>query len=395
MRLLLLVLTSLVVAEIRKPDNGELISNEFIVVLRPNVTAADHIRLLGLVESDAAVRFTYDKVLNGYAVRMSEYSMEKLSTHPDILYVEQSQIVRPTQSCQRGSPNPPAGLWGISRVSYPDIRRPPEPVRYHGSAQAADIYLCDTGINYDHVDFGGRARFAYDATGEGPNDGNGHGSHCAGIAAGTQFGVAKTARIFDVKVLSRRSGGPGTGEVIAGLNFVAGQTGRRVASLSLGFGFSAALNTAVTNLVANSPDVLAIVASGNSNANACNLSPAGAARAITVNSLNQDDRRSAFSNWGSCTHIFAPGEQILSAWLGSTTATSTITVGTSTAAPHVTGVVADLWGRYPQETNEQIRARLHANAIRDRIPNPGTDTPNLIAQTECTAQQHAAQLGQH
>jgi subtilisin family serine protease len=365
--------------KILKSLDAELIENEFIVVLKANATKADresHIALLG----DAKVLYTYDNVFTGYAVQANEHTVERISEHPDVEYVEQNAVVRAYQTCTHGTPNPPAGLWGLSRVSYPAIQNPVAPVRYSLST-GADIYILDTGLNYPHVDFTGRASFRFDATGEGPNDGNGHGTHCGGTAGGSLYGISKQAALFDVKVLNRQGQGSFAG-VISGIDFVGGQTGNRVASLSLGGGLHTATNDAVNRLAAL-PTAIVSVASGNGNANACNSSPASAAGAITVNSIANNDARSGFSNFGTCTNIFAPGQNVLSAWIGSSTATNTIS-GTSMACPHVTGIISDLWGRQRDAQAPQVRARLIQIAQQDRVTNPGAGSPNVLAQADCT-----------
>src|SRR5687768_17962171 len=92
--------------------------------------------------------------------------------------------------------------------------------------------------------------------------------------------------------------------------------------MSLGGGANSSVDTAVTNLV--NAGVTVVVAAGNSNANACNYSPARAANAVTVGSTTSTDARSSFSNYGSCLDVFAPGSSITSAWYTSSTATNTI-----------------------------------------------------------------------
>jgi subtilisin family serine protease len=382
MRVLLAALVAGASAKLLK-GNGELIENEWIVKLRPNATKAErasHIALLG----EAEVFMTYDHVFTGYAVKAPEHVMERYSNHPDVEYVEQNQVVRALQTCQPGSANPPAGLWGLSRVSFRTIRTPIQPVQY-SSTKGADIYILDTGINYGHNDFApNRARFGqeFNQVPEGPGDGNGHGTHCAGTAGGVLHGISKQADIIDVKVLNRSGSGSFAG-VAGGIDWVGSRPGgnNRVASLSLGGGFSQIANDAVTRLASNT-FALASIASGNGNANACNTSPASAPGSITVNAITTGDTRSTFSNWGTCTHIFAPGQNVLSAWIGSNTATNTIS-GTSMACPHVTGIISDMWGRRPGSDGNAIRANLYAIAVEGTIINPGVGSPNRLAVSDC------------
>ena len=88
-----------------------------------------------------------------------------------------------------------------------------------------------------------------------------------------------------------------------------------------------------------SKGVTMVVAAGNSNANACNYSPARAPSAITVGATTSADARASYSNYGTCLDLFAPGSGITSAWHTSDSATNTIS-GTSMASPHVAGVAA-------------------------------------------------------
>ena len=98
------------------------------------------------------------------------------------------------------------------------------------------------------------------------------------------------------------------------------------------------------------------IASGNSNADACNFTPARVPEAITVNATTNTDARASFSNFGTCTDIFAPGSDITSAWNTSDTATNTIS-GTSMAAPHVAGAAALVLGATPRPRPPRSRAR--------------------------------------
>ena len=85
------------------------------------------------------------------------------------------------------------------------------------------IFVLDSGINFGHEEFDGRATCGFSAIyGEDCEDGRGHGSHVASVAAGKNYGVAKEADIVAVKVLGNDGTGSFSG-VVAAVNFVAEQ----------------------------------------------------------------------------------------------------------------------------------------------------------------------------
>ncbi|MFZ2455800.1 MAG: S8 family serine peptidase [Candidatus Altiarchaeia archaeon] len=123
-----------------------------------------------------------------------------------------------------------------------------------------------------------------------PMDDQGHGTHCASIAAGNGSlkGVAPDASLMAYKVLN--SGGSGSeDDIVAGID-QAVSDGADVISLSLG-GYGDpddALSTAVDNAV--KAGVVVVVAAGNDGpANASISSPGCARRAITVGAINKAD----------------------------------------------------------------------------------------------------------
>lgn len=152
--------------------------------------------------------------------------------------------------------------------------------------------------------------------------------------------------------------------------------------MSLGGGFSAISNENAN--AAARAGAIVVVAAGNSNANSCTFSPASAELAYSVMSSDINDNKSSFSNFGSCSQIWAPGSSITAALhTGATDAVRTIS-GTSMASPHVAGIMANMWGQFPNEGPRQIEARVTAAAAPGRITNGGLgDGPNLLAQDGC------------
>jgi subtilisin family serine protease len=197
----------------------------------------------------------------------------------------------------------------------------------------------------------------------------------SGTIGGSTYGVAKSVRLFAVRVLNCSGSGSNSG-VIAGVDWVTRNRIRpAVANMSLGGGASSALDTAVRNSITSG--VTYAIAAGNSNANAGNFSPARVGEAITVGSSTINDARSSFSNFGSVVDIFAPGSSITSAWATSDTATRTIS-GTSMATPHVAGVAARYLQTNTGASAATVRNALVAAASLNRLSGIPSGTANRL-----------------
>jgi len=296
-------------------------------------------------------------------------------------------------SCGGTQSNAPS--WGIARASH---KGPLDDIglrddHYYHLDQiggGVDIYILDTGIFITHNDFGGRARYGANFVDSVPTDQNSHGTHCAGTAAGSRFGLAKGANLIAVKVLNAAGAGSFSG-VIAGIQWVTEQYLANdrpcVASMSLGGTTNGGMNDAVrASIVAGFPYS---IAAGNSNGNACNFFPASEPLAVTVGSTvisssgNTDfDARSSFSNYGTCLDIWAPGSTITSCGIAGPDSSS-VKSGTSMACPHVTGALAVILGREPLLTPAQAQQRLTATAQVDLVENVGVGSVNLLLYNDC------------
>jgi len=363
---------SLANGEILGAGNQNAIKDSYIVIFKDNAAQSVQALTDGLArQANAKVSYTYQHALRGFAGSMSERAARALAANPAVAYVEQNGTVQLAAT----QPNPPS--WGLDRIDQRDLPLDSS-YTYPNDGAGVRAYIIDTGIRTTHQTFGGRAIWGTNTVGDGNNtDCNGHGTHVAGTVGGSQYGVAKGVSLTAVKVLDCNGSGSFAG-VAAGIDWVTGDhtSGPAVANMSLGgSGSDPTTENAVRNSIADG--VVYAIASGNSNADACNFTPARVAEAITVNASDTNDARASFSNFGTCTDIFAPGVNITSSWNTSDTATNTIS-GTSMATPHVTGGAALILNANPGFTPAQVATTMFNNATLNHITNPGTGSPNRL-----------------
>jgi len=279
----------------------------------------------------------------------------------------------------------PTDRWGLDRID--DRRGFDGTYVASGDGKGVHVYVFDTGIRTTHEDFEGRAILAYDTTigmhrpcapGH-PScgmDRNGHGTHCAGTVGGAKSGVAKAVTLHAVKVLGDDGFGSTTG-VVNAINWVMQKAPKpAVISMSLsGLGRSQVHKTAIDRAAA--AKVVSVVAGGNSRADACQYSPAFVPSAITVGATDRRDARASFSNFGTCTDIFAPGVNILSAWNTSDTNYRSIS-GTSMACPHVAGATALLLQKNKELGAADLSNALRSASTKNAISKVGAGSPNML-----------------
>lgn len=328
--------------------------------------------------------------------------------------------------------------WGLDRIDQVsgDLDNK---YRMTGDGEGVKIYVVDTGLRRTHTEFTNRVEPGYvvPTIGASTDDGCGHGTHVAGIAAGTRFGVAKKATIVPVKVFPGGSratcdGGTTVATVIAGLqwvvtNHLAGEPA--VVNLSLGTTVnSKALDDQLRAVVADG--IVATVAAGNSgqtdvvggyidaNDPVRAISPACTSKKAPVTggmltvaatggasdgTFTRVDDEAPFSNHGPCVDIFAPGADIRSAWpvvtpigidagnpdnfagRGSDVGAYNKS-GTSMAAPFVAGVAALTLAETPDATPEEVVSRILAGATRDAVTlapriDGASASPNLLLRS--------------
>jgi len=392
---LLVVVLSLAIvanaADLIGADSKTAIKDQYLVVFHTNSTVA--IRDLHVAELIAKRFAKTDKLINvfdignliGYSAVLSEETLISELKHPNVRYVEADQIMTINEGFSTQA-NPPS--WGLDRTDQRALPLNQQYNYYTSSGAGVTAYVIDTGILTTHAQFGTRASFGFTSiTGESNSDLNGHGTHVAGTIGGATYGLAKNVNLIAVKVLSGAGSGTTAG-VISGVDWTTkhhtdrGRDARSVANMSLGGGASTTLDDAVTNSIASGISY-AIAAGNNNGASACNYSPARVPTAVTVGATANTDARASFSNIGTCVTIFAPGQNIVSSYIGSNTATSTLS-GTSMAAPHVAGVIAVHLGNLLADglptppTPVEVKAWTTRIGTPNVVGSPGTGSPNIL-----------------
>lgn len=242
--------------------------------------------------------------------------------------------------------------WNVARTGTP------LPVE---KGKDVDVYIVDTGVQGDHPAFTGRVQRDIE-------DCHGHGTHVAGTAAGVGYGIATEATIISVKILDCY--GKGTlfsyiqGMLWVKQSMLERPTQKAVINLSIQSGMDDTIDELVEEVYR--AGAVVVVAAANFNSDACYYSPARVPVAITVGATSEDDCKLSTSNYGKCVDVYAPGDNVLSAYLSDS---STVRRGTSMASPLVAGIVAVTWQQYPGMSNAQVSSYVTSSMTVLLEPN--------------------------
>jgi subtilisin len=395
-----------------------LVAGAACAVLAPAASAADTKPYIVILEKSSAAgaraatsdiaddeNFTptqrYDDAVHGFAAKLDAHDVAAVRDDPRVAAVVPDRPVRMTATVPLvAGDNAPTGVRRVGAATATTARE----------ASSANVAVIDTGIDLTHPDLNAAAGANCNGTGA-PTDGNGHGTHVAGIIAARNngsgaVGVAPGTKLFAVRVLNS-SGSGYTSNIVCGIDWV---TSTRtdadatndiaVANMSLGGSMAPYGNCGRT---VNDPEHIAIcnsiaagvtyvVAAGNSAADEQGFAPANYGEVLTVTSVsdadgqpggtggnltcngNGDDQPASYSNFATraadVAHtIAAPGTCIRSTYPGNRYATMS---GTSMASPHVAGLVAlcegeagahgPCWGQSPATVVSMMLAAASSTA---------------------------------
>ena len=333
---------------------AQIIPGRYIAVLKAETRDTPGAAKALAAQHNLNLDHVYTKALKGFAFGGSEQAAQALARRAETAYVEPDQIYTAFQQTV------PTGIRRSAAAAVPGLIG-------SGLMVDADVAVIDTGLDGTHPDLNvqpaGVRFYMMNAkkmrSDSNWQDDNGHGTHVGGIIGALDngsgvVGVAPGARLTAVKVLDS-SGRGSLSVILAGIDWVAQRAATfEVANMSLGGGYSQAVNDAVK--AGTQAGVVFVVAAGNSGWDAANYSPASEPTALTVSALadtdglpagfgpltqdmDPDETLAWFSNYGEIVDVCAPGVDIYSTYLLSRGGYTTMS-GTSMAAPHAAGAAA-------------------------------------------------------
>jgi hypothetical protein len=367
-------------------------------ILTPKENVESFLNIDKFIEEHKIVSFANINDIEFYKIYKEDYDMF-YNTVNDLFYVEKEQVYRTQEKSYNLGENMVEELkfltfessipWHLGRISKRNLPLDSN-YKYNDKGSClknkeieVDTYVIDTGIDVEHPEFEGRATWLANFVDSENRDCHSHGTHCAGLVGSKTYGVCKDARLFAIKVLDCDGSGS-TSSVISGIEYAykrhllrtketSGKV-RSIVSMSLGGGYSRALNMAVKSTLKSAGFYFA-AAAGNEDSDSCNSSPASVKEIFTVMASNKFDTRASFSNYGRCSDIYSPGVNIKSTIPDNSSA---IYSGTSMATPILVGVLNHYIDKNPSLTMKTLKSKILNSGTKDVISKNPSNTKNIL-----------------
>ncbi|MGH7468341.1 MAG: S8 family serine peptidase [Longimicrobiales bacterium] len=320
---------------------------------------------------------------------VDEEQLSKLQSDPRVRAVGPNVVVEQDWTDNLSTLGFP-GRWALDQLDQHTLIDPygggTPSWSYYQNTGSVHIYMVDSGVDGNHSGFSGRLGNGWGWSGV-TQQGyvsldpyvpcNGHGTIAAGVAAGSQTGVARQAIIHSVRLDNAPFNcNAVSNRLIEGLNWI--RNNRilpAVANINTSYGCAGiegtcqAIEAAVQDLM--NAGVTVTVSAGNNAYNACNDAPGRLAGVITVGASNQFASKQSSSSYGPCVAVFAPGENVATTILGGTIGNQH---GTSVAAPLAAGVAALIRA----EGFTAVREIIVTSATANALSNLGSGSPNRL-----------------
>lgn len=380
-------------------------ADRYIVLLRDG---SDVDGAIGRLSRGLAIRpdHAYRHAVRGFSAHLNAHQLAEVKADPSVALVEADRAVQlESQTLPTGVDRVDADLSPTAKIDGLDER------------VDADIAIIDTGIQADHPDL--NVAGGHNCINANPadwGDGNGHGTHVAGITGAKDnlvgvVGVAPGARLWAVRVFDS-TGFSLLSWIVCGIDWITSQKDPtdssrplfEAANMSLRDAGSDDGNCGYTNGDAEHQAICRsvaagttyAVAAGNDRTDAGQWIPAAYPEVITVSALadfngrpgggapstcssfgseDSDDTFADFSNFGPAVDLIAPGKCIYSTYstLKSTGTGYAVLSGTSMATPHVAGAIALYKVGHPTATPSEVQAALQAAGTLDWFTNTDPD----------------------
>lgn len=368
------------------------------------------------------IRSQRDENLNGYPARknviviegITDAAAREIANDPRVDYVAPSVSVAPTAT----QPTAGAGVtpaWGLDLIDQRSLTQDGL-YHYNYTGSGVPIYVLDTGINWTHKDFQGRASLNHIWDCFVPDNGvgnlatiystpsacvnltsyywtliqgvpaiypdcQGHGTAVTSVATGTGAGVAKQSQIYSFITSSTCNSYPygtqlpgTTDSVQVALEFIEEQNtwgifAKGVINLSLQFtGIDLDVESDITRLV--NEGFVVVAGSGppgvTGSDSACKYTPSRMANIIVVGNVDQGGHN--VGDYGDCVSMFAGGVNVRVADYQNIQAYKPMS-GSSFTAPLVSGIAALYLQQFPAATPAQVKAALVTNATPNILTN--------------------------
>lgn len=314
----------------------------------------------------------------------SKASIPKPVDRPDAQKVGETPTEAPTVDMESTAASsdgaaPTGNQWHLDAIHY----------NYAGSVPSSTpvVAVLDSGVDYNHPDLAGRVILGKDFVDDDsdPMDMNGHGTHVAGIIAGTGTymirGVSPTTKILAVRVFNA-FGNANTFDIMNAVVYARSYNGVKILNGSFGGWMQESSDPNSDYMIYKkvlddtvAMGVLPVVSAGNDDnytlyeyesSYKYRPVPAWYPNSFTVGATQESDARCHFSNYNVGTlngftfnynfvDVVAPGWYVLSSYLGGQIFRMD---GTSMAAPVVAGCAARYWGKNTGKTLAQVRTAL-------------------------------------